>query len=103
MRRLRNRMMRIMIHPPRSFQVALYFSAHWCPPCRSFTPKLANAYSKNFSHELEVVFVSSDQDEAAFQEYYSSQPWLALPFGNRSLKEQLGKKYGVGVGNRSVK
>ena len=25
--------------------VGIYFSAHWCPPCRSFTPKLIESYN----------------------------------------------------------
>ena len=36
---------------------------------------------------LEVIFVSSDKDEAAFKEYYESMPWLALDFSERKLKE----------------
>jgi nucleoredoxin len=24
--------------------LAIYFSAHWCPPCRSFTPILSKFY-----------------------------------------------------------
>mmetsp|Transcript_18599 Transcript_18599/g.38698 ORF Transcript_18599/g.38698 Transcript_18599/m.38698 type:complete len:390 (+) Transcript_18599:1-1170(+) len=61
--------------------VALYFSAHWCPPCRQFTPMLAAALAQP-TPQLKVVFVSSDRDEASFGQYYNEMPWLALPFGS---------------------
>uniref|UniRef100_A0A7S4GLY1 Thioredoxin domain-containing protein n=1 Tax=Oxyrrhis marina TaxID=2969 RepID=A0A7S4GLY1_OXYMA len=76
--------------------IGLYFSAHWCPPCRGFTPKLAEWYQKDLqSKGLEVVFVSSDRDEDAFKEYFAEMPWLALPYADRSRKEQLSKKFKV--------
>eukprot|EP00932_Pfiesteria_piscicida_P007779 SRR837773.17986.p2 GENE.SRR837773.17986~~SRR837773.17986.p2 ORF type:complete len:484 (-),score=259.31 SRR837773.17986:84-1499(-) len=76
--------------------IALYFSAHWCPPCRGFTPKLAEWYSKDLQAKgLEVVFVSSDKDEGSFKEYYGEQPWLALDFEDRKAKELLSNKCGV--------
>lgn len=77
--------------------VALYFSAHWCGPCRGFTPKLAEQYKKitGAGKNWEVVFCSSDQDDSAFKSYYKSMPWLALPYANRDLKEKLSNKYGV--------
>merc|ERR1712085_117360 len=65
----------------------LYFSAHWCPPCRGFTPKLAEWYKKDLQAKgFEVVFVSSDKDEASFKEYSAEQPWLALDFADRKHK-----------------
>merc|ERR1711998_579251 len=70
--------------------VGLYFSAHWCPPCRGFTPVLSKAYTDHLkANNLEIVFVSSDRDEAAFKSYYGEQPWLALPFTSRALKGKL--------------
>merc|ERR1719217_1360631 len=76
--------------------LALYFSAHWCPPCRGFTPKFAEWYKKDMSAKgLEVVFVSSDRDEASFKEYFAEQPWLALDFADRSMKEKLSAAFGV--------
>ena len=76
--------------------VALYFSAHWCPPCRGFTPKLAEFYNAKLKDlGLEVVFVSSDRDEAAFTEYANEQPWLALPYDKRDLKTCLSKRFKV--------
>jgi len=77
--------------------VGLYFSAHWCPPCKGFTPKLAEIYrgylakGKNF----EVVFVSSDRDENSFTEYFRDMPWLALPYSDRDRKATLSSKFKV--------
>jgi len=76
--------------------VGIYFSAHWCPPCRGFTPKLAEYYTKDLKQKgLEIVFVSSDKDEGAFKEYYNDMPWLALPFEDRDAKAKLSKKFKV--------
>lgn len=63
---------------------ALYFSAHWCPPCRMFTPKLVEWYNKfKAEHpDFELVFVSSDRDEAAMDEYIKGDkmPWPYAKF-----------------------
>jgi len=52
--------------------VAIYFSAHWCPPCRAFTPQLAHVYKalQEKGKPFEIIFVSSDQDQEAFNEYF---------------------------------
>ncbi|XP_074274431.1 putative nucleoredoxin 1 [Silene latifolia] len=76
--------------------VLIYFSAHWCPPCRGFTPKLVETYHemKTKGYAIEVIFVSSDRDQSSFDEYYSEMPWLALPFGDER-KALLSRKFKV--------
>ncbi|GAB4839787.1 hypothetical protein Ancab_020497 [Ancistrocladus abbreviatus] len=76
--------------------ILLYFSAHWCPPCRSFTPELIKAYHeiKEKEDAFEVIFISSDSDQSSFDEYYSSMPWLALPFGDK-IKASLSRRFKV--------
>jgi thiol-disulfide isomerase/thioredoxin len=78
--------------------VGLYFSAHWCPPCRVFTPLLAKCYTelKEAGKKFEVVFVSSDRDEESFKEYMSEMPWVVLPFSEKNLKEDLSGIFEVG-------
>ncbi|NCZ96377.1 hypothetical protein EBZ02_04320 [bacterium] len=66
---------------------AIYYSAHWCPPCRAFTPKLVEWY-KSFKPKhanFELVFASSDKDEAAMLEYMkeTGMPWPAVKFGEK--------------------
>jgi len=75
----------------------LYFSAHWCPPCRMFTPKLSEAYTKLKAQrdDFEAVFVSSDRDEDAFNEYFDTMSFCALPYEHRDAKAVLSKTFGV--------
>lgn len=46
--------------------IAVYFSAHWCPPCKGFTPLFAEMYTKwrVEGKKFEVIFVSLDNDES---------------------------------------
>ncbi|KAH6805225.1 DC1 domain-containing protein [Perilla frutescens var. frutescens] len=76
--------------------VLLYFSAHWCPPCRAFLPALTQAYKeiKEKGDPLEVIFISSDRDQASFDEFFSKMPWLALPFGDKR-KQSLSRLFKV--------
>ena len=70
-----------------------------CPPCRGYTPELASSYTSIVARgkSFEIVFVSSDQDEPAFQSYFAEMPWLALPFADRQTKQALSDKFGVQV------
>jgi hypothetical protein len=36
---------------------------------------------------FEIVFLSRDEEEKDFEEYYASMPWLALPFADNTVKE----------------
>jgi len=78
--------------------LALYFSAHWCPPCKGFTPQLAATYEKVVAagKKMAVVFVSSDKSAAEFQEYLGSMPdsWGAIPAGDKR-KEILSRHFDV--------
>ena len=61
--------------------VGIYFSAHWCPPCRAFTPQLAELY-KEFqekSQSFRMVLLSCDRDKESFDFYRAEMPWPAVP------------------------
>ena len=62
---------------------AIYFSAHWCPPCRAFTPKLVSFYKENKARHadtFEVIFVSRDNSDDDMEDYMqeAGMPWCAV-------------------------
>jgi len=74
--------------------VGFYFSAHWCPPCRGFTPVLKDFYEE-VSDEVEIIFVSSDRSSDDMQSYMkeSHGSWLSIEHGSalaQSLKDHFG-------------
>ena len=96
-------------------------SAHWCPPCRRFTPLLAAAYEAHKMYlkegeggvgdvnddtntddsigDIEVVFVSFDSVKSEYDNYRNTMPWLSVPFANLhrlQIKDTLSKQYNIG-------
>mmetsp|Transcript_8052 Transcript_8052/g.14275 ORF Transcript_8052/g.14275 Transcript_8052/m.14275 type:complete len:343 (-) Transcript_8052:78-1106(-) len=75
--------------------VALYFSAHWCPPCKMKTQQMRQAYPsiKHQGLPFEIVFVSADHDEQGYNAYLSEMPWVAMPW--HAQREQLMQQFQV--------
>lgn len=77
--------------------IGLYFSAHWCPPCRQFTPILNTVYNNLLKEgkAIEIVFVSSDQDQEGFEDYFGSMSWKAIPYADEERRQALGEQFGI--------
>jgi nucleoredoxin len=79
----------------------LYFSAHWCGPCRKFTPKLVEYYNKIVGDhpEFEIIFVSSDKSADAMANYMheAGMPWPAVEFSKLANVPTLKKYAGDGI------
>ncbi|XP_046302851.1 nucleoredoxin isoform X2 [Marmota monax] len=77
--------------------VGVYFSAHWCPPCRSLTRVLVESYRKikEAGQKFEIIFVSADRSEESFKQYFSEMPWLAVPYTDEARRSRLNRLYGI--------
>ncbi len=81
--------------------IAVYFSAHWCGPCRKFTPQLVEYYNRVAPQhpEFEIVFFSHDRSPADFETYMreTNMPWPAFDFAKLKAKQALTKDAGPGI------
>ena len=74
-----------------------YFSAHWCPPCKVFTPRFVDFYNTHGGgRHFQAVLVSSDKSEEKMLDYMreSKMPWPAMRFdsaGAKALKENYSR------------
>lgn len=81
--------------------LGLYFSAHWCPPCRMFTPELSTWYTKQtaaggpLAGKLEIIFMTADRTAAAHAEYLAEMPWKAVPYAQKGTVEPIGTRLRV--------
>nr|ACO15547.1 Nucleoredoxin-like protein 2 [Caligus clemensi] len=76
--------------------ICLYFSAHWCPPCRAFTPVLKDFYEEASANGVEIIFVSSDRslEEQISYMKASHGDWPAIMFGSE-IAPALKKKFEI--------
>ncbi|KAJ3698049.1 hypothetical protein LUZ61_001754 [Rhynchospora tenuis] len=77
--------------------LGIYFSASWCPHCKSFNSYLTEVYN-NLSSEnkgFQIVLISLDWSEEEFNQYFSPMPWLAVPFSEWETRQRLTELFKV--------
>ena len=81
--------------------IALYFSAHWCAPCRKFTPELLDYYNRIVPQhpEFEIIFISFDKSRFNWETYLreSKMPWLAIDYDQLAGMDQVKALGGAGI------
>ncbi|CAJ0931986.1 unnamed protein product, partial [Mesorhabditis belari] len=80
--------------------VGLYFSAHWCPPCRQFTPVLKDFYNDLAEEgDFEIVFVSFDRSAEDLKKYLDEAhgDWFHIAYGNPKIQELATKLQVSGI------
>lgn len=71
-----------------STPIIYYFSASWCAPCRTFTPKM-NQWAEELKGSVDLKFVSLDRDPEAAAAYASKVNFPAVPFEAASQLRDL--------------
>lgn len=77
--------------------IGVYFSAHWCPPCRGFTPMLAECFEEwqKEGKSIQIIFITSDRNEEEFKGYFKEMPWLAVPFNDQTTIKEFKTHFSV--------
>ncbi len=80
---------------------AFYYSAHWCPPCKGFTPELVKFYDrmKQQGADFEIVFVSADRSPKEMHRYMSEYKmnWPAVDYDVARKSPQMNQFGGDGI------
>jgi len=87
--------------PEPEFYLA-YYSAHWCGPCRAFTPELVAEYHRlqaKHPGRFELVFISSDFSSGEQAKYVreANMPWPVVKLSATDGIEPLKQWHGDGI------
>jgi thiol-disulfide isomerase/thioredoxin len=61
----------------KSNYTVVVFGASWCPTCTQEVPEIAKLYPKWKGQNVEVVFVSLDEDKEAYRNFVKDLPFLS--------------------------
>ncbi|MBX2948087.1 MAG: TlpA family protein disulfide reductase [Crocinitomicaceae bacterium] len=61
----------------KSKYTVVVFGASWCPKCREEIPEIISHYKKWKEQDVEVVFVSLDEDKIAYSEFVKYFPFIS--------------------------
>ena len=53
------------------------FGASWCPTCAEEIPEIAKHYKKWRENDVEVVFVSLDEEQEAYKSFVNDFPFIS--------------------------